>query len=195
MIGERYMRTALVMVFLGTLASAPAIAQHRHDNPTGSGDAEGRAPAWLSAQESDDYREGRGMGLSKSAELNGYPGPAHVLELADQLGLTAEQRAKTEALLASMRADARAFGGRLIRREVELDALFQSKMADAGAVDAIVDEIAALRGAIRRTHLRAHLLETSFLDPRQIDSYGKLRGYLTEGVAPVVPAVSIKAAS
>ena len=34
-----------------------------------------------------DLRAGRGMGLALAAELNGYPGPAHVLELADKLDL------------------------------------------------------------------------------------------------------------
>jgi hypothetical protein len=31
----------------------------------------------LSTQEISDYISGRGMGLAKAAELNGYPGPAH----------------------------------------------------------------------------------------------------------------------
>lgn len=36
----------------------------------------------LSDQQIDDLREGRGMGLALPAELNGYPGPRHVLGLA-----------------------------------------------------------------------------------------------------------------
>jgi hypothetical protein len=31
------------------------------------------------------------MGMAKAAELNGYPGPAHVLALAKPLGLTDDQ--------------------------------------------------------------------------------------------------------
>src|SRR5215475_1130417 len=42
----------------------------------------------LSEQEVDDLRAGRGMGLALAAELNGYPGPSHVLELADRLDLS-----------------------------------------------------------------------------------------------------------
>jgi hypothetical protein len=34
---------------------------------------------------------GQGSGFAKPAELNGYPGPAHVLELAGPLGLDAPQ--------------------------------------------------------------------------------------------------------
>ena len=33
----------------------------------------------LSEQEIDDLTNGRGMGLARAAELNGYPGPLHVL--------------------------------------------------------------------------------------------------------------------
>jgi hypothetical protein len=37
------------------------------------------------------------MGLALPAELNGYPGPIHVLELSDKLGLSAEQKSRIEA--------------------------------------------------------------------------------------------------
>ena len=39
----------------------------------------------LSDQQIADLGAGRGMGLALAAELNGYPGPSHVLELADKL--------------------------------------------------------------------------------------------------------------
>lgn len=42
----------------------------------------------LSDQQLSDLRAGRGMGLALAAELNGYPRPSHVLELANQLGLS-----------------------------------------------------------------------------------------------------------
>ena len=48
-----------------------------------------------------DLKAGRGMGLALAAELNGYPGPSHVLELADKLKLSAEDKA---ALVAFMKA-------------------------------------------------------------------------------------------
>jgi hypothetical protein len=38
----------------------------------------------LSAQQIDDLKAGRGMGLALAAELNGYPGPSHVLELSEK---------------------------------------------------------------------------------------------------------------
>ena len=62
---------------------------------------ESRGIKALSPEDVDAYLAGKGMGLAKAAELNGYPGPAHVLELASQLSLTSDQRARTQALFAS----------------------------------------------------------------------------------------------
>ena len=52
----------------------------------------------LSDQQIADLKAGRGMGLALAAELNGYPGPLHVLELADKLDLSAEQRSSVQRL-------------------------------------------------------------------------------------------------
>jgi hypothetical protein len=38
--------------------------------------------------------KGDGMGFAKAAELNGYPGPAHVLSVAKELNLTDELHQK-----------------------------------------------------------------------------------------------------
>jgi hypothetical protein len=42
------------------------------------------------------------MGLALAAELNGYPGPIHVLELGDQLNLSSVQ-SRGRAYSSSMR--------------------------------------------------------------------------------------------
>ena len=46
------------------------------------------------------------MGLALGAELNGYSGPSHVLELADQLSLTVAQGEQIQQQFNSMRAEA-----------------------------------------------------------------------------------------
>jgi Spy/CpxP family protein refolding chaperone len=74
----------------------------------------------LSPEEIDAYLAGKGMGLAKAAELNGYAGPSHVLELASQLELTPEQRAETEALFASMQKEASELGRSLVEEERKL---------------------------------------------------------------------------
>jgi hypothetical protein len=67
------------------------------------------------------------MGLALAAELNGYPGPSHVLELAAKLELSADQRAKIKMLFDSMKAEAVPLGSRLIEQEADLDKQFASR--------------------------------------------------------------------
>src|SRR4030088_2892821 len=74
----------------------------------------------LSEQQVADLKAGRGMGLALAAELNGYPGPSHVLELADKLELSAEQRASMQRLFDSMKAEAMPLGAKLLAQEEEL---------------------------------------------------------------------------
>jgi Spy/CpxP family protein refolding chaperone len=69
--------------------------------------------------------KGEGMGMAKAAELNGYPGPRHVLDLAAQLKLTPDQRQQVQAIFDRMSASAKPFGAELVERERVLDQLFQ----------------------------------------------------------------------
>jgi Spy/CpxP family protein refolding chaperone len=131
----------------------------------------------LSAEQIDDLRSGRGMGLALPAELNGYPGPQHVLDLADELELTAEQRAETEALFEAMRAEAVRLGERIIEREAALDRLFASGEATEAAVRKVAGEIARLQGELRAVHLGAHLTMRDLLTPHQVARYTEIRGY------------------
>jgi hypothetical protein len=71
----------------------------------------------LSDDEIAALRNGEGMGMAKAAELNGYPGPIHVLALAAQLGLTESQHREVTAIFERMSAAAKLLGGELIARE------------------------------------------------------------------------------
>jgi hypothetical protein len=64
------------------------------------------------------------MGLAPAAELNGYPGPSHLLELADQLHLSDAQRSGARGMFEAMKAETVPIGERLIAQEAELDKLF-----------------------------------------------------------------------
>lgn len=123
---------------------------------------------------------GHGAGMAKAAELNGYPGPKHVLELAEELNLTAEQRQATEALFRDMQAKAAATGAEVLRREAELDRLYAERRAEPAAVAALVREIAALRGELRLIHLNAHFDMAQLLSPEQTQAYRRLRGRAAE---------------
>ena len=131
----------------------------------------------LSPGEVSGLAQGQGLGFAKAAELNGYPGPMHVLELARRLDLSAEQRSASEKLMAEHKARARELGAQLLDAERALDALFAQRRADAGAVDAATRRIGELQAALRAEHLKTHLSQTALLDAGQIERYQVLRGY------------------
>lgn len=131
----------------------------------------------LSADEMADYAAGRGMGLARVAELNGYPGPMHVLELADRLHLSEDQRTRTEALQRAMRARAMALGQELIEAERRLDQQFAAHTITASALADLLARIGALQARVRQAHLEAHLEQGAILTAEQIARYNALRGY------------------
>lgn len=81
----------------------------------------------LSDREVQDYLAGRGLGFAKAAELNRYPGPAHVLELSDRLALCLDQKTRTQASFSQMESKARNLGKRLVDQEARLDRMFASR--------------------------------------------------------------------
>jgi hypothetical protein len=131
----------------------------------------------LSDQQISDLRAGRGMGFAMPAELNGYPGPMHVLELADQLALSEAQRGAVRAQLDAMKAESIPIGERLIDQEAALDRLFAGRTATLDNVAAAVAVIAETQGALRNAHLRYHLTTLALLQPDQVERYSLLRGY------------------
>ena len=131
----------------------------------------------LSPSEQADLLAGKGMGLAKAAELNGYPGPAHVLELASQLGLSAEQLATTRALFTSMEQRAKELGRQLVAAEQSLDSLFASKQVTATQLEESLAKIGDLQAKVRAAHLEAHLEQVRILSAEQNANYSKLRGY------------------
>jgi Spy/CpxP family protein refolding chaperone len=141
-----------------------------------AGSADALAPKALSAEEVEDLAAGHGMGLARAAELNHYPGPRHVLDLGDRLGLTPDQRSTAEALFAAVQRDAGSLGQEIIADERALDAMFASGGAELGAVDAMVARIADRRGRLRFVHLAAHVKMRALLTPHQIALYDSLRG-------------------
>lgn len=131
----------------------------------------------LSDEETRQYLAGAGMGYARAAELNGFPGPMHVLELADKLGLSAEQGAATQRLMDSHKAEARAIGAKRVAAEKALDALFQSGDVDQQKLAAAVREAGDLEGAYRLSHLDTHRQMRALLTDDQAARYKELRGY------------------
>ena len=140
----------------------------------------------LSAEDVADLAAGRGMGLAKAAELNHHPGPMHVLELKDQLGLTADQVRAVEASFSRMRAAATTLGATLIERERSLDRGFAERRMTSAELARTTAEIGALQGQLRAVHLAAHLEMREVLTDVQVARYDALRGY-ADGAAPASP--------
>lgn len=174
-----------VFVLVSFLALAePAQAQihsgHQggHMQPTGSYTGfEQRQIKALSDQQIADFRAGRGMGLALPAELNSYPGPLHVLEMADALALTEDQRTRTKALFDEMKAKTILLGEQIIAEEATLDRLFAERRISPDALTVTTSRIGALQGELRAAHLRYHLTIHSLLGPDQIARYDEVRGY------------------
>ena len=132
----------------------------------------------LTEDELRQFLAGAGMGYAKAAELNGYPGPMHVLELADKLGLSAQQREDTRRLMESHQAEARALGAKRIDAEKRLDALFRSgPSVDAQALAIAVRAAGAIEADYRLSHLDTHRRMRALLTDEQVGKYNSLRGY------------------
>jgi Spy/CpxP family protein refolding chaperone len=136
-----------------------------------------RSVASLSGEDVQGFLDGRGMGLARSAELNGHPGPMHVLELAEALRLTPEQREHVQAAFDRMKAKARQLGEAYVAAERAVDQAFKSGPADAAVVAARVAEANRLLGEVRLAHLAAHIEITPLLTAEQRARYAELRGY------------------
>ena len=114
---------------------------------------------------------------ARTAELNSYPGPLHILELKDQLKISTAQVQKIEAAFQEMDAEAKALGQQIIERERSLSADFASNRIEQSSLRTQTQLLAELYGKLRVTHLEAHLKVTPLLSSEQIDKYNILRGY------------------
>lgn len=169
------MRVLTISVICGLALTVSAFAASPY---AGWQDREIKA---ISAERIDALRSGKGAGYALSAELNGYPGPRHVLDLADELELSPDQRQATKRLFMSMRAEVIPLGEALIEAEHLLETLFRKGRAEEKTIAALTAEIGAREGRLRAAHLKYHVEMTALMDVVQRDTYNRLRGY---GEAP-----------
>ncbi|MFV1852016.1 MAG: Spy/CpxP family protein refolding chaperone [Thalassospira sp.] len=136
-----------------------------------------RAIKSLSDDDIAELQKGGGWGLAKAAELNGLPGPAHLLELSDLIPLSDDQHAAIAALFATMQQSAILEGEKLIAAEAALDDAFKAGNVNEDELKSMLDEIAQSRSRLRFIHLSTHLKTPDILSPAQIARYNSLRGY------------------
>ncbi len=160
---------------VGAVVLVDGMTNHGADQPYA--DEQGRMISSLSAEDVADLTAGRGWGLAKPAEFNGYPGPAHVIEFADGLDLTVEQREAVDASFGAMQAEARRLGLDLIEAEKALDAAFVDGSVDGEKLAALLASAGDIRSRLREAHLAAHLEVAPLLSTAQKARYAELRGY------------------
>jgi hypothetical protein len=147
---------------------------HQHSHYAGQ---ENNAIKSLSEADLAAYTNGEGMGLAKIAELNGFPGPKHILENEAAMELSAEQKEEVRRSFQKMKEKAVELGKQIVERERELDALFRQNKIDQSVLQEKTQGIARLQGDLRAVHLAAHLEMKKLLTPQQVEKYNRLRGY------------------
>ena len=182
------MKIRVAIIFL-ILLWIPALAFSAGDHAYRSKYAgqEKREIKSLSASDIEELKNGKGWGLAKAAELNGLPGPAHLLEMKKEINLSAKQVQAIEDIYEGMKREAIALGLELIERERQLNQHFANRTITDELLNQILTEISQVHKQLRYVHLSAHLKTPNILKTEQIVLYNKLRGYSSDDPCENVP--------
>lgn len=131
----------------------------------------------IDAETLDGYLTGKGLGYALPAELNGYPGPRHVLDAIEELELTEEQESQIQALFDDMETEAIDLGEQIVKVEAELETAFRNKDIDNEALQSQLEVIGDLDTKLRFVHLSTHLTTIEILTDHQVVLYNTVRGY------------------
>lgn len=176
-IARAYSLAALVALAAGVAGLAPLTAAPPAPAPSSYAGFEAREVKALSAERRAGLLAGAGLGYAMAAELNGHAGPKHVLELAEPLALSPEQRTGVQSSFARMHVESVRLGAALVAVEEQLDRRFAHRHLDAALLAELTAEIARIEGELRYTHLAAHLETDALLTAEQRARYTELRGY------------------
>lgn len=168
-------RLPVTLLFMLLASSSLASTAHHHHSPYAG--FEDREIKSLSQDDIEELRRGGGWGLALPAELNGVPGPAHLLELSDEIPLAGEQVAAIESLFEAMRDEAIPAGERLIEAERAVEHAFAEGGLDEAGLKALLQDAEAARAELRFVHLARHLDTLEILTDAQVARYNELRGY------------------
>lgn len=187
----------IVVVLGGVLGGAMALpltraeegtpaASHRHGGDaaspaSGSPYADRYDPAaairTLTPEEIAQIERGAGSGFALPAELNGVPGPRHVLDLGHEIGLSHEQRTRVQQIFDAMHAAVIPAGQRYLTSLRSLEEDFRAERLTEETLAERVAEVHRLEGELAALHLVAHLQTAQVLTAGQIAAYQRLRGY------------------
>lgn len=164
----------MLMLMLGLAAQAQDTQHSQVSKYVGQ---ENRIIKSLSPDDIAELKRGGGWGLAKAAELNGVPGPAHLLEMKDEIPLDDPQVAAITEIFEQMKTQAIQQGERLIALEGQLESHFQNRSVTDAILRSSLDAIAEARKELRYIHLSTHLKTPEILSEDQIKKYNALRGY------------------
>ncbi len=181
------MNNLICFLSIFVLCSTVQADQVTHAHTSKYAGEEQRSIKSLSPDDIAQLRSGSGWGLAKAAELNGMPGPIHLLEIKEKIPLTDDQISVVEAAYQQMKAQAIQQGERLIELEQELELLFRTGSVTQDALRASLSRIAQQRMELRFTHLSAHLKMPGILSKDQIRKYNAIRGYSKQDPCTNVP--------
>ena len=174
----------VLLVFLIPLC-ADSASEHSHKSKyVGQGKREIKS---LSESDIEELENGKGWGFAKAAELNGVPGPIHLLEMKKEIRLSSEQIQKIEVIYQKMKKQAIPLGLELIELERRLNNHFANRTITDNLLHELLGEIVQIRKKLRYAHLSAHLNTPDILTPEQITLYNGLRGYSSNNPCKNIP--------
>lgn len=182
------MKINVIIIFLILMlipVSTFSAADHSHKSKYAG--EEKREIKSLSETDIEELKNGKGWGLAKAAELNGVPGPIHLLEMKEEIDLSAEQIRAIEEIYKKMQQDAIPLGLELIELEKELNDHFANRTITEELLRGLLETIARVYGRLRYVHLSAHLKTPDILKSEQIARYNKLRGYSSDNPCENIP--------
>lgn len=176
-----------ILVSILILISTFAFSEAEHSHKSKYTGEEKRKIKSLSATDIEELQNGKGWGLAKAAELNGVPGPVHLLEMKEEIDLNAEQIRAIKDLYSKMKQEAVPLGLELIELERELNNHFANRTITNEILRQILQKIAQVHRQLRYVHLSTHLKTPDILQPGQVILYNKLRGYSSDDPCDNVP--------
>jgi len=177
--------TILFLILILIPLSAFSAADHSYKSKYAG--EEKREIKSLSETDIEELKNGKGWGLAKAAELNGMPGPAHLLEMKDEIDLSAKQIRSVEDLYKKMKQEAIPLGLELIDLERELNIHFANRTITNELLGVLLERVAQVQKKLQYVHLSTHLKTPNILTPEQITLYNKLRGYSSDDPCKNIP--------
>ncbi len=167
----------ILIIALQFLFVFETFAQHSDTHQSKYVGQENRKIKSLSPEDINALETGKGWGLAKAAELNGVPGPKHLLEMKEEIELSKIQKDKINKLFNKMKNQAIPLGKKLVQLEAQLNDSFKANTVNSVTLDELLNEISKTRKELRFVHLNSHLSSLPVLSDQQLKLYNKLRGY------------------